>query len=303
MYIDENLAAVHAYLCGDGYVIKNPDIQRKKYYMIGLRNTSLVLLEDFQKKFEVVFGKRPYVTNEGRCRIGSKESYEELIQEFGSFYSYHWTAPRLGNNLSKIWLRAFFDCEGWVTCKSRQNRCIGLDCVNEKGIFQIKDMLEKIGIMCKVKKRNTRNIFSLSIFGRENLTKFRDEINFLHPSKRNKLEEVLNDFVNYDWEFPSDDEGLKDFIGNILINKARVKKDNGVVRIISNMEKNLIKLQEALNGLFDIESRVGMRKNGLGVVYFEMSINKRDEIRKLIKHDLLNDIEKEKWLNLKKSMI
>lgn len=46
-----------------------------------------------------------------------------------------------------------------------------------------------------------------------------------------------------------------------------------------------------------------MRKNGVGTVYFEMSINKINEIRKLIKHDLLNDNEKTKWLNLKKSMM
>jgi hypothetical protein len=303
MYIDENLVAVHAYLCGDGYVIKNPLTQKQKYYMIGFRNTSTVLLQDFQEKFEAIFSKRPYVTNEGRCRIGSKEIYERLTEEFGSFYSYHWTAPELENKFSKIWLRAFFDCEGWVTCKSHQNRCIGLECVNEKGIFQIKNMLEKIGVMCKVKKRNTKNIFLLNIFGRENLIKFRDEINFLHPSKRDKLREVLNDFVDYNWHFPSGDKELRSFIESVLRSKARVKKGNGVVRLISNMEENLIRLQEGLMNLFDIESRIGMRKNGVGTVYFEMSINKIDEVRKLIKRGLLNDDEKKKWLNLKKSMM
>jgi len=58
-----------------------------------------------------------------------------------------------------------------------------------------------------------------------------------------------------------------------------------------------------LINLFGIESRVGMRKNGVGTVYFEMSINKINEVRKLIKHDLLNNGEKKKWLNLKKSMM
>ena len=60
MKLDENLAAVHAYLCADGYVIKNSEAQKQKYYMIGFRNTNLILLKDFQDKFEKVFGVKPY---------------------------------------------------------------------------------------------------------------------------------------------------------------------------------------------------------------------------------------------------
>jgi hypothetical protein len=303
MEFDENLTAVHAYLCGDGYVIQNPKTQKKKYYMIGFRNTNSVLLKDFQNKFEKAFGKKPYITNEGRCRIGSKDVYKKLTENFGSFYSYHWTFPELNDRYSRVWLRAFFDCEGWVVCKSHQNRCIGLDCVNKKGMYQIKKALENIGIMCKVRSRNTRNIFSLSISGKENLIKFRDEIDFLHPSKKDKLDNVIKDFINYDWEFPVKEDELKDFVKDIFKSKAKIKKGSWIVRIISNKENNLIQLQKELDNLFDVESRVNMNKNGVGTVYFEMNINKKEEIRKLIKYDLINNKEKRKWLNSKKSMI
>ncbi len=62
MKFDQNLAAIHGYLCGDGYVIKNPNTQKHKYYHIGLRNTNDVLLKDFQQKFKAVFNIEPRIT-------------------------------------------------------------------------------------------------------------------------------------------------------------------------------------------------------------------------------------------------
>ena len=114
MKIDENLAAVHAYLCADGYVIKNPKTQKRKYYKIGFRNTNLILLKDFQERFEKVFGVKPCLYEGQRCQKGSREIYELLIKRFGSFYSWEWKMPKLNNKLAKAWLRAYFDCEGWV---------------------------------------------------------------------------------------------------------------------------------------------------------------------------------------------
>jgi len=300
MKFDKNLASIHAYLCADGYVIRNPETQKQKYYMIGFRNTNFVLLKDFQERFEKVFGMRPYLIEGQRCRIGSREIYEKLTKEFGSFYSWEWTMPKLNENLTRIWLRAYFDCEGWVTCKSHQNRMIGIDCVNEKGIKQIKEALEKLDIMAKIKKRNTRNIFSLSIFGRDNLTKFKEKIGFLHPEKREKLEKCINDFIIYDWVFPSSrDERIK-FILELLKNKSRINKSNGVIRIISNKEKNLIKLQEELNRFLNLESKVNKRVNGLGTIYYELNINKQEDVKRLIEKNLINENAKKKWLMLKK---
>lgn len=300
MKFDENLSAVHAYLCADGYVIKNPETQKQKYYHVGFRNTNLTLLKDFQERFEKVFGIKPYLIEGQRCRIGNKEIYELLIKEFGSFYSWEWKMPKLNKELSRIWLRAYFDCEGWVTCKSHQNRMIGADCVNENGIKQIKKSLERLEIKSKVKKRNTRNIFSLCIFGKENLIKFEKKIGFLHPAKKEKLNNVLKDFMDYNWNFPTEKMELINFIEIILNAKAKIKKPEGVIRIISNKENNLLRLQKELNILFGVSSRVNRMTNGIGTVYYELNINKKKEVKYLIDNNLINSEEKEKWLKLKK---
>jgi hypothetical protein len=300
MNFDENLAAIHAYLCADGYVIKNPETQKQKYYMIGFRNTNLILLKDFQERFYKYFRINPHLIEGQRCRIGSRELYELLTKEFGSFYSWHWNMPNLNNELTKIWLRAYFDCEGWVTCKSHQNRQLGIDCVNEKGLIQIKEALKGLDIASKIKKRNTRNIHHLSIYGKENIINFRNNIGFLHPAKKEKLDNAIKNFVEYEWKFPSEKEKLIGFIKNILITRGKIRKNSWIIRIISKEENNLITLQKELINLFEIESKVHKSINGIGTVYFELDINKKDNVKKLINLGLLSNEVKEKWLKLQK---
>jgi hypothetical protein len=300
MKFNEDLATIHAYLCADGYVIKNPPQQKNKYYYIGFRNTNLTLLKDFQRRFQKYFGVKPRLLPGERCVVQRKEIYEELIQSFISFYSREWKMPKLNEELDKVWLRAFFDCEGWVFCKRHQNRGIGLDSINEKGLKQVKSSLQKLQINSKMKKRNDRDIFSLNIFGKNNLIKFKEKIGFLHLSKKEKLDKALNDFVNYYWKFPENENKLRMFIRNLMNTKGKVSSNNKIVRFISNKEKNITRTQKELNRLFDIESRVYKRKNGIGTIYFELDINKQSEVRKLIQYNLLNKEEKEKWLKLQK---
>jgi 23S rRNA A1618 N6-methylase RlmF len=157
-----------------------------------------------------------------------------------------------------------------------------------------------LNIASIIKKRTTRDIYSLSIYGKENIIKFQKEIGFLHPSKNEKLKLAINDFVDYNWDFPKENKELIEFISNLIKSKAKMKKNNWVIRLISNRENNLIQLQGYLYNFFDIESRINKRINGIGTTYYEMSINKKDEVAKLINYDLLNKQEKEKWLNLKK---
>ena len=300
MIFDENLAAVHAYLCADGYVIRNPINQRKKYYRIGLRNTNLDLLEDFQKKFYAYFKEKPHISPGQRCQLGSKKIYLELTSNFGSFYSWKWSMPNLDKQLYSIWLRSYFDCEGWVTLKSRSNRMIGLECVNRSGILQIKMALRYLGIASKIKKRNTRNIYSLSIYGQENLNLFKQKIGFFHPEKIIKLDKALEDYVDYTWKFPLGIYEKTNFIRDLMKNKATMKRPNGIFRVISNTELNILKLQEGLKEIFDIKGICNKRKNGKGNEYFELSINKKDDVFKLINQDLLREEFKTEWLKLKK---
>jgi hypothetical protein len=298
MKLDKNLAAVHAYLCADGYVIKNPEAQKHKYFCIGFRNTNLVLLKDFQDKFEKVFGVKPHLIEGQRCRVGSKEIYEKLTKEFGSFYSWKWRMPKLNKKLANFCLRAYFVCEGWVTCESHKNRMIGADCVNEKGIKQIKGALKRLGIESIVKKRNTRNIYSLKIYGKENIIRFNNQIGFLHPEKKEKINRCINDFVKYELEFPIEEEKLREFIKEILKNKSKISS-NKTIRIVSNRERNLIRLQKELNRFWNIQSKFYKRVNGIGTEYYELDINKQEDIKKLIENNLINKDEKEKWLKLR----
>ncbi|MBI3334463.1 hypothetical protein HYZ97_03165, partial [Candidatus Pacearchaeota archaeon] len=111
MEFNEDLSAIHSYLCADGYVIKNPETQKQKYYQIGFRNTNLTLLRDFQERFYNYFRIKPRLYPGQRCILGNKGIYNNLIKNFESFYSYEWKMPNLDEELIKIWLRAYFDCE------------------------------------------------------------------------------------------------------------------------------------------------------------------------------------------------
>jgi hypothetical protein len=291
MKFDGNLAAVHAYLCADGYVIKNPKTQKQKYYTVGFRNTNLVLLKDFQNKFEKVFGVKPYLIEGQRCRIGSKEIYNKLTKEFGSFYSWEWRMPDLNQKLSRIWLRTYFDCEGWVFCKKHQNRHIGVDCVNEEGLNQVINNLNKLGIKTIKKYNKKRNVYRIFIYGKENLILFKEKIDFLHREKAKKLDEVLEDFVVYDWIFPKSRKDIEKFIKKIIKQKARPKKPY-IIRIFSNREENLKRLEKELKRLWDINSKLRKAVNGIGTVYYELSIQKKEEVEKLIKNKLVRNLFK-----------
>jgi len=289
MKFDKNLTAIHAYLCADGYVIKNPKNQKHKYYRIGFRNTNLVLLEDFQKKFKRVFRVKPRLVEGQRCEIGSKEIYEKLTKEFGSFYSWEWKMPELDEKLSRIWLRTYFDCEGWVFCKTHQNRHIGVDCVNENGLNQVIKALNDIGIKTIKKFYKQRNIYRILIYGKNNLQKFKEEINFLHPEKNKKLKEVLSDFIVYSWVFPKEEGECKLFVYRLLKEKIRIKKPY-FVRIISKERDNLEKLKYYLKKFYNIKCKVYKRVNGIGTTYYEIDINKKEEIEKLINYNIINKI-------------
>src|SRR3989344_9396288 len=152
MKFNENFAAIHAYLSADGYVIKNPATQKHKYYHIGLRNTNETLLKDFQNKFNKQFKIKSHIAKDGRCRIQNKQLYYKLTKDY-SFYSKEWQLPEsLPKRLLSVWLRAFFDCESWVFVKVHQNRQIGVDSINHKGLKSIQQALGNFGIESILKK-------------------------------------------------------------------------------------------------------------------------------------------------------
>ncbi|MAG19944.1 hypothetical protein CL618_00745 [archaeon] len=290
MEFNKNLAAVHGYLCGDGYVIRNPETQKHKYYVVGFRNQNLTLLNDFNVKFNKQFKKLPKL-RDARCVVNSKEIYYQLVQKFNSFYSKDWSLPNMDCENLKYWLRAFFDCEAWVIAKERKSRLIALDSINCDGIRQIGCALEILGIKNKIRENKKRNIYRLFIFGKENLIRYQKKIGFLHKNKKEKLKKDILSYMSYTWEFPKNK--IKKVVNKIMKEKAKVNMPY-TVRIVSNKENNLVNLSKNLFSLYKIDSKTYKRKNGFGTVYFTLNIHKKSEVAKMIRLGLLNKKEENK---------
>lgn len=276
MRFNPDLASIYGYLCSDGYVIKNPITQKQKYYRIGLRNTNKLLLEDFQAKFLRVFGLNPHITEYERCSIGSKKVYY-LLTKNQSFYSHYWSLPKLSKRNLSAWLRSYFDCDGWVEANARQNRRIGLDSVNKGGLFSIKEALKIFGIECRI--RPHKSLYRLQIFGKENIIKFKKQIGFLHPNKAKRIEEAVNSYVNYYWDFPNDNFKLNSFL--ITLIKSKKQSDNRI-RLTSIKLQNLKLLQNYLIKIFAITSSIyGPKRNNTGSIYYELCIQNKEDLKKI----------------------
>jgi len=276
MKFDQNLASIHAYLCADGYAIRNPETQKHKYYHIGLRNTNIILLKDFQNKFEKVFGLIPFITNDGRCRIQNKNIFLQLTKDF-SYYSDRWTMPQLSLNGLKCWLRSYFDCDAWVEVQKGKSRSIGLESINEKGLEQIKNSLLEFGIKSsEVKKRKNRNVWYIHICGKDDLLKFKENIGFLHPNKNKKLLEAVNSYETYEWTIPDKKEGFIEFIKK----QGRPRNKTKEIRFFSIIKDNLIKLNSQLIQ-YGINGKLyGPWENNIGRIYYCLTI-KQNELMKL----------------------
>ncbi len=271
---DKNLVAIHAYLCADGYVIRNPP-GKSKYYYIGFRNTCDKLLSDFEEKFYDEFNVNPRRCKDGRTVVQRKKLYFYFTECF-SYYSRDWVMPDFSRSNLSIWLRAFFDCEGWVLNKVAVNRHIGLDSVNHKGILQIRDALEKFGIRTKFKQKKGRSTYRILIYGKFNLIRFQKRIGFLHPDKAEKLQHAIDSYVDYNWKFSSRIDVLQ-FL------RDRIKNRNlNRVRICSKYRKNVELLSKLLLKYFSIESKVyGPNYNGIGTKFYELCVQKKNEVDKL----------------------
>lgn len=266
MISNPSLAAIHGYLSGDGCVIQNPKNSKYKYFRVDFRNTELVLLKHFRDCFFDFFNVEPFISkNNDRCTISRKEYYTFFNEHFGSFYSYEWSMPELSEDLSCVWLRAFFDCEAWVVNIPGKNRAIGLDCVNLNGLKQIVDSLKKLGIATsEIKKKRKRNIYSIHIWGKENLLLYEKKISFLHPNKKKLLSEAILSYDLWKWDLSTEAK-----IREIIREKTRFGKNR--VLIFSRKE-NLENLKKILLKKFDITSSVITNKNGMGTIYYSLNI-------------------------------
>lgn len=289
MKFNEDLAAIHAYLCADGYVIKNPETQKNKYYRIGLRNTNLALLSDFQQRFFRYFAVLPHLREGQRCDLGSKGIYYFLTEQF-SYYSYEWEMPALTKKQLSLWLRAYFDCEGWVECQRAKSRLIRAECVNEKGIRQVQKALLRFGIpsTLKLRIRPKITIWRLTICGLKYFKRFQKEIGFLHPDKKTLLQEVITSYKNYFWNLPTSKRSLFRFIRT----KGRLNLKRKQIRFWSIIKNNLIGLKKELFNYNIISKIDGPWINQHGSCHYSLTIlaSKNKNKRIFVNHKAYKNI-------------
>lgn len=269
MKYNKDISSIHAYLCSDGYVIKNPETQKHKYYYIGLRNYNTKLLKDFQSKCKRQFGIKPRIKKDGRAIIQNKNLYYELTNGM-SFYSREWRIPVLNKTNLSSWLKSFFDCEAWVEVKKGKTRTIRLDSVNKEGVIQIQKALINFRINSTLKNRKNSQV-RLNICGLDDLKKFQKHINFFHPKKDKLLQEAIKSYVTYEWEIPKTKDELIKFINKT----GKIRKPHQV-RLFTIKKKNLVNLKKALKR-YRIRSKLnGPYTNQYGSLNYYLSLSYLD---------------------------
>ncbi|MDP2947113.1 MAG: hypothetical protein Q8N88_03280 [Nanoarchaeota archaeon] len=107
----------------------------------------------------------------------------------------------------------------------------------------------------------------------------------------------LKKISDYEWNFSNDEIERKKYILEILREKIKIRKIY-YARLISKEESNLKKLNDLMSKFFSINRLIYERKNGSGKIYFELNINKKEDIKKLIE---LKVISKNVQRNLEKN--
>lgn len=193
-------ARLCGFLAGDGTVKirrENKNINRINYE-VNFFPDHISLVKPYLQAFEELYCKKPSIKMDGklyRIRTKCKIAYLDL-SKISKFGLYIWEVPFnfLKNGKLKIeWLRAFFDSEGYVG-----NKEIRVQSVNEKGLHQVKQLLEELGIESKMykyerKNKNWNTNYILSIMKKDHRKMYLNKIGFNHEIKLLKLKRLFSD--------------------------------------------------------------------------------------------------------------
>jgi hypothetical protein len=185
------------YLAADGSVtVRKEKGTNRFHYDVRFYPDHYALVRHYKTAFKKIYGKDVNVRRERNyfyARTSSKPAATDLLS-IANFSSRCWTLPTIlkSEQSKKTWLRAYFDCDGYV-CR----RYVQVQSVNKKGLIKIKNLLNGFGIRSRLysyqrrqKSWNTNHI--LTIPGKTGLLNFMREIGFDHPSKRAKLKEFTD---------------------------------------------------------------------------------------------------------------
>ena len=193
--LTKELVSIQAYLAGDGWISIRKDNRGYSHYEIKVFPDDKMLANTIVKLFQKEFGIEPKIIpypNYFRVEIQNKPICLYLLS-LANYGTHNWKIPkRLNNYLLKEWLKSFYDCESNVDLKGRR---IALKSVNFRGLLDIEKKLEQLKIRSKrygpyqPKNKNHSDYGILIITGKD-LKTYQRLINFNHPVKKVKLEQL-----------------------------------------------------------------------------------------------------------------
>jgi len=187
-----------AYIAGDGSITVNRK-KNKEFGHVEIRfyPDDPALIPLFITSFQYLYRRTPSVKlehNHYRIHVSSQVAGTHLLS-YGILTSTGWRVPfslLTSPKLKQEWLRAFFDCEGYVGVN-----CIRAESVNEKGLDDVQKLLRDCGIVCRryvyVRKNKNWGVnYILNIGTAPARKQFLEQIGFSHTSKNNTLRSQLS---------------------------------------------------------------------------------------------------------------
>jgi len=178
--MNRNRAFLLAATIGDGCLTSRPSIGD---YTIEFDQDNLRWLQVIAEKFGKEFGKKPKIskTKRGffRLRLHSKKIFEEIRNMKTDFQKIR----NENKGIKSDFLQGLYDSEGSVG-----NRRLTLSNKNEGLLILCKELLAEFGIKTGKIWKMKWGVKVLPIYGKNMMIRFRDNVNFLHPRKREKLE-------------------------------------------------------------------------------------------------------------------
>jgi transcriptional regulator with XRE-family HTH domain len=175
---------------GDGSISKNG-------FKLGAKDKDFI--EEFCKMVQKCYKLTPHIYFDKYYKIlhavVCARSFVNYFHFFNvSFKEKNWRIPKTifssNNEIKRYYLRGIFDSQGSVNFVEKSTKNVNLRSYNKRGLRQIKKLLIQLGIKSSILDKGRR----LYLFGRNNIEKFQNLINFSIKRKRLVLESLINSY-------------------------------------------------------------------------------------------------------------
>ncbi|MFH1237738.1 MAG: LAGLIDADG family homing endonuclease [Candidatus Aenigmatarchaeota archaeon] len=194
--IDGNLAYLMGLIITDGHIDKN-------LAWVEFVNNQKYLRSIFMENIEKIFNHKNfyiYQKNEMQVYVKNKTIstiFHELGIPKGKKFDIVEVPEKIKKSsieIKKCFLRGCFDGDGSVAYTKRQGlRIVNYATSSRKMAEGISEILRELEIRNSVIK-NKNDIYYINITGRDEIEKFQRLVDFKHPKRSEKLEEILNSY-------------------------------------------------------------------------------------------------------------